>query len=134
MLSLSPSLAYACTLQEGELRATARLTLAHLDGAYVDAAVLAADGAVAAISVAPLPPRRHRPALIPGAAAQAAAAAQQQQQQPRFPRVVALVDVAAERTVRELRPGKDGGEGPAAYCAAWFAKRTGPRTQLELLT
>eukprot|EP00198_Chlamydomonas_reinhardtii_P003283 XP_001692619.1 hypothetical protein CHLREDRAFT_146167 [Chlamydomonas reinhardtii] len=93
---------------EGELRATARLTLAHLDGAYVDAAVLAADGAVAAISVAPLPPRRHRPALIPGAAAQAAAAAQQQQQQPRFPRVVALVDVAAERTVRELRPASAG--------------------------
>ncbi|KAG2437036.1 hypothetical protein HYH02_011299 [Chlamydomonas schloesseri] len=118
---------------EGGLRATARLPLGHLlevmapggggggggsggGGVYVDAAVLSADGATAAISVAPLPPPpRHR------AAAAAALAPQQlgpmgqqqqpqQQQQPlaRLARVVALVDVAAERTVRELRPASGG--------------------------
>ncbi|KAG2429797.1 hypothetical protein HXX76_010581 [Chlamydomonas incerta] len=87
---------------EGALRATARLPLAHMDGAYVDAAVLSADGATAAISVAPLPPPRHRPSPLPGAAAPTTP------QPQRFPRVIALVDVAAERTVRKLCPAAAG--------------------------
>ncbi|GLC69372.1 Scytalone dehydratase [Pleodorina starrii] len=113
--------AYLLSCQaDGSLRIASRLPLAHLDAAYADRLDMTPDGGTAALSVAPMPPpqparaparaqacRSHGGApsasALTGPAGGGAAAGAAAVTDVCRSRVLALVDVAAGRIVRELR-------------------------------